>query len=99
MSKHVYPIDKDTDIPIGVGWVILEFSSVHIPGDERSIENPGHGYPAYDHPLTSVLYYEDATAWESAIKKRLELGQKFVALRVQRPAIKLTMQLDIERYR
>lgn len=99
MSKSVSHVEKEEHIPLGTGWMILEFSSVHIPGDARSNENPGHGYPAYDCPMTSVLYYEDATVWEDAIKKRLELRQKFVALRVQRPAIKLTMQLDIERYR
>lgn len=32
-------------IPTSEHWAIIEKRTVHIPGDERSQTNPGHGYP------------------------------------------------------
>lgn len=35
-------------IPAGEHWAIVEIVTVHIPGDERSRQAPGHGYPERD---------------------------------------------------
>lgn len=38
-------------------YAVFIKSSVHIPGDERSRTNPGHGYPAYDHTYTEIVEF------------------------------------------
>lgn len=41
-------------IPEGEHWAILEQHSMTIPGDERSRQAPGHGYP--EHTETFIKY-------------------------------------------
>lgn len=60
---------KKEDIPTEQHYVILKFSSVHIPGDERSRTNPGHGYPAHDQAYTEYYAYTDRDKWETAIRE------------------------------
>ncbi len=47
-----------SDIPEGHHYVIIIFSStsIHIPGDERSRTNPGHGYPARTEKYNTIEY-------------------------------------------
>jgi hypothetical protein len=47
-----------SDIPEGHHYAILIFKSesVHIPGDERSRTNPGHGYPAETRTYNTIEY-------------------------------------------
>lgn len=45
--------DKPSDIPDGHHYAIIEFRKIHVPGDERSRTNPGHGCPAHDEKVTS----------------------------------------------
>jgi len=49
---HITSVDK---LPQGEHWAILEDSSIHIPGDERSRTNPGHGYPASTEHIIALL--------------------------------------------
>ena len=37
----------------------LIFSSISIPGDERSRTNPGHGYPAHEQPTIEIRDFKD----------------------------------------
>ena len=47
-------------------YAALVKSSYHVPGDERSRTNPGHGYPAHDVEYTNVVEfknYQEMTEW------------------------------------
>jgi hypothetical protein len=47
MSKYVSHV---RDIPTKECWVIIKDIAIAIPGDERSKQDPGHGYPEHtDH--------------------------------------------------
>lgn len=46
-----------TDVPDKEHWVILLNDGVYIPGDERSITNPGHGYPEEKRSFLSYKIY------------------------------------------
>lgn len=61
MSTCIYSLK---DIPKDAHWVIMKEESHHIPGDERSRTNPGHGYPAST--VTSFTYesYLDEEEWK-----------------------------------
>ena len=37
-------ISDKSEIPTTPHWALLEFGTIHIPGDERSRTHPGHGY-------------------------------------------------------
>jgi len=45
MYPDAFVSTKDK-FPTAPHWVIMKFTTIHIPGDERSRTNPGHGYPA-----------------------------------------------------
>jgi len=61
------------DIPEGHHYAILIFKSqsVHIPGDERSRTNPGHGYPERTETYTSyeMSVTHNREEWIRAIEK------------------------------
>ena len=49
-------VSKPADIPTGPHFAVLIYKSDshHIPGDQRSRESPGHGYP--EHTVTSDTF-------------------------------------------
>jgi hypothetical protein len=56
MYADCYVNSKD-DIPDGPHYLILKFSSISIPGDERSRTHPGHGYPARSETVVKAEVY------------------------------------------
>jgi hypothetical protein len=68
MNNPKYSFRKK-DIPTTPHWAILEFTSIHVEGDERSRTNPGHGYPASDEPVVLYLAFDDLSSMESYIRQ------------------------------
>lgn len=62
---------QPSDIPKSEHWVILEGSSVTIPGDERSRTNPGHGYPESTERFMSYEVYLTKEKFEAALSEKL----------------------------
>ncbi len=62
-------VSSSGDVPRGRHWMILQFGTVHTPGDERSQTHPGHGYPASDDPVAYYEAYTDEDEWRGAIEK------------------------------
>lgn len=58
---------KSSDVPAGEHYAIIQFSSIHIPGDQRSIDAPGHGYPAHEEPTVSYRWFLDRANWEQTV--------------------------------
>lgn len=42
----------------GEFYAVFVKSRYHVPGDERSRTNPGHGYPAHDVEYTEVIEFQ-----------------------------------------
>jgi hypothetical protein len=63
-DKHV---GVPSDFPENEHWVILTYSLIHIPGDERSRTCPGHGYPAEDKNIVNYDVYFDEKKWKDQI--------------------------------
>jgi len=89
---------KPSDIPSVPHFAIMTFGTIHIPGDERSRTNPGHGYPA--HTETKVTYYvcDNEEEWKREIHSRMtrKYGNKdFVAISAKRPDIQMKTIVDI----
>lgn len=73
---------KRNDIPDGPHYAIMLIgkSSVHVPGDERSRTNPGHGYPAHTDTYDNIDYYafsnNEREEWEEKVKKLFQQEQE-----------------------
>lgn len=71
--KPILVTDKSR-LPTTDHFAILEYSNIHIPGDQRSREAPGHGYPASNEPIVQYRAYLDRAEWEAEIQ-RLETSK------------------------
>jgi hypothetical protein len=56
-------------IPQGPHFAIVTQASVHIPGDERSRTNPGHGYPAETHYYLNYEAFTNRASWLRKIEE------------------------------
>ncbi len=70
MSNYPQYIHNKNDVPTGEHFVILEFSSISIPGDQRSRDAPGHGYPAHTEETVTYIVYKTQEDWKAEISKR-----------------------------
>ena len=68
MNKVRTPID----IPEGPHYAVLVYSthSTHIPGDQRSRDAPGHGYPAHTETSNTVEHW--VTLSPTALGEKIE---------------------------
>ena len=93
-------VSKKEDMPKVEHWAIFEFSTIHIPGDERSRTNPGHGYPAEDRPFVSYKAYLAEADWEKAVE---ELASKvfpsapFVAAKIVPAEVQTVTKIVIKK--
>lgn len=78
----IYVHHKD-EMPDGEHYAIIVYSSIYIPGDERSRTDPGHGYPESTEPVINYIAYLDKAAWEADIIRRSAGTEKFTAIVVQ----------------
>jgi len=96
---------KKNDIPNGPHYAIMviDMVSVHIPGDERSRTNPGHGYPESTEYYDNITYYafpeDQKSKWEVKIQelygdeRTRPKVHAFHVDKVAQPKIKIEVQL------
>lgn len=77
-------IHKADEVPKGPHFAIFESNSIHVPGDERSRQYPGHGYPASTEYFMSYIAFDTKEEWEADIQERVtrKNADKFVAVQV-----------------
>lgn len=56
-----------SNIPSVPHYAIITFSSVTIPGDERSRTNPGHGYPEHTEETINYQAFLEKEKWETEV--------------------------------
>lgn len=73
-----------SEVPSGPHFAIFEANSIYVPGDERSRQYPGHGYPASTEYFLSYVAFDTKEEWASAIQERLTRNKddKFIAVQV-----------------
>lgn len=57
------------DVPQEEHYAVITGTIIHVPGDERSIQAPGHGYPAHtEHAISyqAFLTFEKLETWMHA---------------------------------
>lgn len=92
--KNIQTISEFNELP-KTGFVILFPETIHVPGDERSRTNPGHGYGPYTHKVWRVNYYETKEEWIEEIKKYSTYKDGFIPLQITKPTIEVKNTIDI----
>lgn len=92
-------VKKPSQVPRGRHYAIIVYqtTNVFIEGDERSLTNPGHGYPAHTETFHSFqhLVTQSRQEWEDNVKHREELGQKDYVAFIVTDVAKITMKVEI----
>jgi hypothetical protein len=65
-------VHSSAQMPKGEHWAILEFGSIHIPGDERSRQAPGHGYPEHSEPTIGYEAFDSEAEMRSVMERRFK---------------------------
>jgi len=89
---------KLSDIPKTAHYVIIKMDSVFIPGDERSRQAPGHGYPEHTKYFPEMRVTTNKANWEQEVAEELAKDpkqEKFVAYFVPRVA-EVTMEVKVK---
>lgn len=94
-------VNGPADVPEGHHFAIIVFKtqSVHIPGDERSRTNPGHGYPASTETFHTTEYSvtSNRDEWMNEIR-RLEKDKSMSGYRSTYPyvALEVTAKASVQ---
>ena len=90
--------DEESMMADEVYAVVVE-ESVHIPGDERSRTNPGHGYPAHDRHFQTFREFKSKEEWQKWIEQEelRERGKTKYRAFICRPVtINKNITIDVE---
>lgn len=92
-------LDRHADLPPGDHHCIIKFSTVYIPGDERSRTNPGRGYPESTETTITCAVYPTREAWLAEIERLTARqswgGRDWVALVAHVPAVTTSVKVDV----
>jgi hypothetical protein len=80
-------VRTSSDIPDCEHYAIMKDDGVHIPGDERSRTNPGHGYPAH---TQDFIDYQVFLTKEKLLEKIKELETTLYGQKTPYKVIKVT---------
>ena len=89
---------KVADFPSGELLAILMPKSTHVPGDERSRTNPGHGYPAHTEQSWEIQLFPNEEEWKAEIVRLMSaegfMRKQFKAFRMIPPEV--TTRITVE---
>lgn len=68
------------NIPRAEHYAIFVFGSITIPGDERSRQAPGHGYPEHQQSTIDYLVFADREEMEKWVDKQSPYTQYIPAI-------------------
>ena len=94
-STWQHTVTTKTKFPNGPHWAILTYSTIHVPGDERSRTNPGHGYPASNEAIVRYTAFSDEDKWREAIRNHEIAKIPYNAMRVIPAVIATNIQIDV----
>jgi hypothetical protein len=99
----VYPdkfVNSASEVPNGEHYAIIQSDSIWIPGDQRSKDCPGHGYPASSKAVVSYEAYLTKEKFLEAIKElenpRFGSKKNYVAIKVTPIKITTSINIDIQ---
>lgn len=60
------------DIPTATHFAALVFGSVYVPGDQRSVDAPGHGYPAHSEATVDYIAFDSTEEMQGWVEKEMQ---------------------------
>lgn len=88
-----------SDLPNETAWMVVTTNSVHIPGDQRSIDAPGHGYPSHTETHPSIDTFTDEEALRDKIATLLypKFGyrKEFRVFKIEPVNVTPTVSIDL----
>lgn len=87
-----------SDVPETEHYTIIESATVYIPGDQRSEECPGHGYPASSHPYINYEAYFTKEKLLAAVKQLCDRdSNKLKSIKIVKVTpVTFTVNVDIK---
>lgn len=68
-------VSAASGMPTGEHWAILTFGRITIPGDERSRQAPGHGYPEHDQATLTYEWFDEEAVFRDELAARYQRGE------------------------
>lgn len=88
--------NRKTDIPASTKhFAAIVFSTVHIPADERSRTNPGHGYPAESRPVSEYIAFSSPEEMQTWVNRN-HTSNNFTIIEAFPKAIVTTTTVKVE---
>lgn len=84
-------VTSKQDVPDAPHYAVLKFSSIFIPGDERSRTCPGHGYPESSQAVVEYIAFTTMQELETWVVEHEK--DNYTILNVSRLAFKLEKKL------
>lgn len=84
-NKAMTFVKTVADVPVCEHWAILEGASVTIPGDLRSQQSPGHGYPEHTDQYINYTAFVDQKEFEKEMLRKASAmyQNKFIGIHVR----------------
>lgn len=86
-------VTSKADAPTEPHYAVIEFDSVYIPGDQRSIDYPGHGYPSHSEDTQHYIVFENKEVWEFYVK--MNRTKNIMAVYIIPATIKTNVTVDV----
>lgn len=79
-------------------FAIVTYDSVYHAADQRSIDHPGHGYPAYSESIVKYQAFSDAEEddWREMIRDYTARSVGFTAMRVTPASVRTEVIVDVD---
>lgn len=76
-------------------YAVLITETISHPGDQRSRDCPGHGYPAYDEQIEKIQTFNDLDGLKSWIKSASQY-QKYTAIKYEKLKVSTEIQVSVQ---
>jgi hypothetical protein len=84
-------------IPTEPHWAIIRSSRIFVPGDQRSREAPGHGYPEHYEDTIEYAAYLNIEEWRLKIENLVREGKsgQFLAIHAIPQIVHLELKMTV----
>jgi hypothetical protein len=80
--------------PIGVHYGAIVFTSIYIPGDDRSRSSPGHGYPESTEHVCQYISFDNEGEMRNWVKEQREGTYQLIECKPL--SVKLHVSVQVE---
>jgi hypothetical protein len=78
-------------------YAVFVKRSFHVPGDERSRQAPGHGYPEHTETVTDVIEFLTLDALKEWIAKNSRYGTQFRAVQCSPLTVHMPVVIEVSK--